>query len=80
MTVGMNVAVALRSAFMVTEQLAGAVALEQSLPHAENVMPEPGVPVRVTGVPLGKVAEQVPEEHEIPAGELVMVPDPAPRS
>jgi hypothetical protein len=37
----------------------------------------PGVAVSVTWVPGAKVAEQVPGQL-IPAGELVMVPEPAP--
>jgi hypothetical protein len=42
-----------------------------------NVEPAAGVAVRVTAVPLGNVAEHaVPQE--IPAGELVTVPVPAP--
>ena len=39
--------------------------------------PEAAVAVRVTTVPVEKVAEHVPGQ-EMPAGELVTVPDPEP--
>ena len=42
-----------------------------------NVEPAAGVAVSVTAVPLAKVAEQV-APHEMPAGELEIVPLPAP--
>ena len=42
-----------------------------------NVEPAAGVAVRVTAVPLGNVAEHVVPQ-EMPAGELVTVPLPAP--
>jgi len=42
-----------------------------------NVEPAAGVAVRVMAVPLGNVAEHVVPQ-EIPAGELVTVPVPAP--
>jgi hypothetical protein len=42
----------------------------------ENVSPEPGVAVRVVGVPTLKFALQVPEEQLMPAGLLVTVPVP----
>ena len=43
----------------------------------ENVEPAAGAAVRVTTVPLVKEVEQV-APHEMPAGELVTVPLPAP--
>ena len=42
-----------------------------------KVEPGTGAAVRVTAVPLANVPEHV-APHEIPAGALVMVPDPAP--
>ena len=42
-----------------------------------NVEPAAGVAVSVTAVPLGNAAEHVVPQ-EIPAGELVTVPVPAP--
>src|SRR5262249_59909407 len=42
-----------------------------------KVDPAAGVAVRVTAVPLANVAEHV-APHVMPAGALVMVPDPAP--
>lgn len=51
---------------------------EQTPPdHPANVDPESGVAVTVTWLPEANFAEHV-EPHEIPAGELVIVPDPDP--
>jgi len=44
-----------------------------------NADPDAGVAVRVTVVPLLKFAEQT-EPQSIPAGELVIVPEPPPES
>ena len=48
---------------------------EQAPDQPTNTLPAPGVAVSVTVVPLLKVAVQV-EPQLIPAGLLVMVPDP----
>jgi hypothetical protein len=69
---GLNVAVQVPSAFMVIEPLVQPVPLQPA-----KVEPEAGVAVRVTTVPLLKVAE-----HErpqlMPAGLLVTAPFPVP--
>ena len=43
-----------------------------------KVEPEPATAVSVTDVPELNEAEQVPLAQEIPAGELVTVPEPVP--
>src|SRR5919197_6728174 len=68
-----NVAVQLLSSFRVT------VPSAQSGSPLQPVKTEPGVgvAVRVTMVPYGKTAEQVPPQS-MPAGALVTVPLPVP--
>ena len=70
----MNVAVTLVLALTVTVQVAVPV---QAPDQPAKVEPEEGVAVRVTEVPLLKVAAQV-EPQLIPAGVLVTVPVPVP--
>jgi len=66
----------------VTVALAARVRLHIPLPvhapdHPSKVVPELGVAVNTTAVPLGKLAVQVPGQL-IPAGELETVPPPVP--
>ena len=71
----MKVAVTVWAALIVTEQLP---VPEQPPPlQPVKVDPAAGEAVKVTTVPLGKAAEQVTPQ-EMPAGVLLMVPDPAP--
>jgi len=64
------------AAFMVTLQ--APVPLQAPLQPA-NAEPEAGVAVKLTILPLAKLAEQVAPQ-EIPTGELVTVPVPVPVS
>ena len=66
----------------VTEAAAVSVRLQVDVPvqapdHSANVEPEAGVAVRVTCVPLAKLALHVVPQL-IPDGLLVMVPVPVP--
>ena len=70
----LNVAVTDFDAFMVTEQVP--VPVQAPLQPA-NMEPEAGLAVRVTAVPVLKLALQVPGQS-IPLGLLVTVPDPVP--
>jgi len=63
------------AALIVTVQVPVPVQLPPLQPV--NVEPAAGVAVSVTAVPLAKAAEQV-APHEMPAGELEIVPLPAP--
>jgi len=65
-----KVAEAARLAVMVTLQ----VPVPAQAPPQPVRLPPLGV--SMTPVPLGKLAEQVPAEHAMPAGLLVTVPDP----
>ena len=73
---GVKVALTELAAFMVTLQVPVPL---QAPPQPVKVEPEAGVAVRLTTVPLAKLAEQVAPQ-EIPAGELVTVPVPVPVS
>jgi len=70
-----NVAVTVCAAFTVTVQVP--VPVQPPPLQPANVEPVAGVAVRVTAVPLANGEEQV-VPHEMPAGELVTVPDPVP--
>lgn len=71
---GLNVAVTLWAALMVTIQVA-AVPVQAPLHPAniENVLGAPGASVSVTWLPVEKFALQVPGQL-MPAGELTTVP------
>jgi hypothetical protein len=71
----MKVAVAEVAALMVTVQVP--VPVQPPPLQPVKVEPAAGVAVSVTAVPLGNEPEHV-VPHEIPAGELVTVPVPAP--
>ena len=63
------------AALMVTAQVP--VPVQPPPVQPVNVEPAAGAAVRVTAVPLVNAPEQV-APHEMPAGALVMVPEPAP--
>jgi hypothetical protein len=71
---GVNSAVTVRSTFMTTVQ--GPVPLQAPL-HPAKVAPPKGAAVSVTGLPIGKLAKQLPPQS-IPLGSLVTVPAPVP--
>src|SRR5439155_981985 len=71
----MKVAVTGAAAFIVTVQ--GPVPVQPPPLQPVNVDPAAGVAVSVTAAPLANAAAQVAPQ-EMPAGALVMVPDPAP--
>jgi hypothetical protein len=71
---GANVAVTLIAIVVVTMQVP---VPEHGAPQPVNVDPDAGVAVKVTCVPLLKLAEQVAPQL-IPAGALVTVPVPVP--
>ena len=71
-----NVAVTDWAALIDTVQVLP-TALLQAPPQPVKALPAEGVAVRVTEVPLLKLAEQV-LPHEIPAGLLLTVPLPVP--
>lgn len=72
----LNVAVTALAALMVTEQVP---VPEQAPVHPVNVEPVPAAAVKVTTVPLLKLALQVPGQL-MPAGLLLTVPLPVPAS
>jgi hypothetical protein len=72
--VAVNVAATLVAAVIVTTQVP---VPEQGAPQPVNVDPVAGAAVKVTIVPLAKLAEQVAPQL-IPAGALVTVPVPVP--